>query len=187
MRTKHFLLLALLAFSTVAFAQNDDAKYVKRFKKKLPEQEFIRAIKANKAEAELVVGQLKEKNVANADLIKSYETARKAYDEAINVMITDVNNANTIGGLVEEIIESKSRRATYKELGDKADLLCKKFIEDGYKKLNDKKGFWKTAIDWLVSFIPGSVAKISDAALSLVKTIIVEELESTRLKTWNQI
>ena len=127
MKIRMIFLITLLACSSVVFGQTDDSKWLSKLKKKLPKNELFKSIEANKAETEKLVTRLKYSKKVNKDLIDKYNKVQKAYDKVFDAMMEDVNNANTIGGLVEELIESKKRSEHYDVLGKEAGVLYQEF------------------------------------------------------------
>lgn len=187
MKTKMLFLIMLLLSSSVVFGQNEDKKWLEKLESKLPKNKLFQSIAANKAETEKLVRRLKNNDKVNDDLIEKYNKVQKAYNKVFDAMMEDVDNANTIGGLVEELIESKKRSAYYDELGKEAGILYEDFQKAGLKALNDEKGWIKDLIDWGISFLPRSVERISNASLAAVKLVISDYIDSVRFQDWDNI
>ncbi|MFK7947890.1 MAG: hypothetical protein AB8G11_09885 [Saprospiraceae bacterium] len=188
MKTKMLLLIALLLSSSIAFGQNEDKKWLEKLEDKLPKNKLFKSIAADKEKTEKLVRRLKNSNNATEDLIEKYNKVQTAYNKVFDAMMEDINNANTIGGLVEELIEAKKRSAYYDELGKEAEELYKEFRKDGLTALKDKKSIGiKEIVDWVVSFLPRSVERISNASLSAVKIVISDYIDSARFKDWDNI
>ena len=102
-------------------------------------------------------------------------------------MIKDIEMANTIGGLVEQLLKSKERRESYSMLGKQANLYCTEFMVNAQKVLEEEKGIIKVIIDWAVGLLPGWVTKISESSLKVVQEILIENLEQARFDSWDDI
>jgi ribosomal protein L17 len=180
--------LAVGLLSTlVSFGQDDDKGKLETLKERLPKNEVFKAIKAHKETAEGLVTKLKNNDVDSRKLKRKYNKAKNAYDKVLDAMQEDVNNARSIGGLVEVFVETKSRKDEYNELADEAFVYYEDFVKSSYVALNEKMGIVEDLVDMATSLLPGIVKEISNKVLTGVQKIITYQIDNARFQDWDDI
>jgi ribosomal protein L17 len=187
MKIKFFLLAVGLLSTLVSFGQDDDKGKLETLKEKLPKNEVFKAIKAHKETAEGLVTKLKNNDVDSRKLKRKYNKAKDAYDKVLDAMQEDVNNAGYIGGLVEVLAETNSRRDEYKELSEEAFVYYEDFVAASYEALDDEMGIIKDLVDMATSLLPGIVKEISNKVLTGVQKIITYQIDNARFQDWDDI
>lgn len=185
MKTRILLIVGLMAFTSVAFGQKGE-NLLNKLKESLPDNELYKNIRTQKTEAEELVKRLKTEGEESSGLKRKYKKAKDAYDEVLDAIAEDVNNINTIGGLTEELIMTKSRREEYEKLAKKAEDKLEDFMLAGYEALDDKRGFPKVIIDFALGFLP-QVSNFTNALLEKVQDAINIYLDSLRFEDWDDI
>jgi thioredoxin-related protein len=186
-----FSFLFLVSLAT-AFCQSngDDATNIKKFSKKLAEIELFKKIQATQTECVGLVKRVKSANITDRNLIAKYEATKTAFDKVIDAMETDVKNASTISGLVQELVTRKEKRETYKTLADNAGGVYQEFKMSAYRSLSmgmPVGGLLKDMLDWFTDLMPPIVRKITNEALNIVKDLFIKKLETLRFQTWDNI
>jgi hypothetical protein len=184
------LFLVLFALSAnVAFGQSSaDKRRIEKLKENLVANDELQKIKKNKEDCEALVGRLKKQGKTTSDLKKQYQNAKNDYDVVIDALISDINKANTIGGLAEQLILTNSRRDKYAELSEKGKASSETFMENAKRALGDEKTLVVVIINWAAdNFLPGWVTKISNASLEVVRKILVDKIEETRFSSWDNV
>ena len=184
-----FLIIGLILFANFLLGQSaKEQRKIDRFTKHLVELDTIKAIKKNREECEKLVRELKYTGKGSESLIKQYEITKLGYDAVLDAMISDINQASTIGGLVEYLIKDrKQRRTVYADLSRIANESCKEFITNAHNALAKEKGPIKDLIDWAFSLLPKWITEISDASFEVVRKILIKKLEEIRFKDWKEI
>lgn len=182
-----FFILANLAIMNIIFSQTLTEKE-KRFEGKLKNSALVKDIRKEKDEYTRLVVKLKVHHKDTEDLKKAYDEAQQSYNKAIETMIIDVKNANTIGGLVEEFIKKKARQKEYKKLLDEAHEKGKLFLKPAYKTVEEQQGLVKDIIDFVVgAFIPSAVKDLTDKSLEFVSSLVASEYEKVKFSDWDTI
>ena len=190
MKTQLILFIILLTISAnTTFAQTKtEQNIINKFEKSYKKKKLFKQIETHKEDAEKLVMRLKDADITDQTVQKSYKKAQDAYNEVVNTMIKDIDEVNTIGDLVEALIERKSRRKVYKAKLEKANEKLNEFKILAHKKLNDKKFKIGGIVDFIVDgFLPANIKKITDSSIKVVKTILIATLESKKFQDWNEI
>ena len=189
MRKIKFFLLAVGLLSTlVSFGQDDDKGKLETLKEKLPKNEVFKAIVAYKETAEGLVTKLKNNDVDSRKLKRKYNKAKDAYDKVLDAMQEDVNNAGSIGGLVEVLAETNSRMDEYKELSAEAYVYYEDFVATSHEVLDDEVAIcWDCRVYMATSLLPGIVKEISNKVFTGVQKIITYQIDNVRFQDWDDM
>lgn len=138
------------------------------------------------------VRRLKSKDLGTDEFKSSYEQVKSAYDAVLDIMIEDVNKANSVGEVYQFFVKSKDRKNEYAKLCGEADGFCAAFINssmDAYSGENMGSGLIAQFIftNFVEMLVPDIIQKIAEVFRDALKEYYVARIDSLRFEEWDRI
>jgi hypothetical protein len=138
----------------------------------------------------MIVKELVKKEKDTEVLEEQYNQTADAFNEYIEMRISDISEIESYGGFVESIFLTKNRKNKYDKLLSIANQNQMAFLNNSLTSLSIDRGLISLFVDSFISIFPvvsGAVSGVENIALSRTKEIIIEKLEVARFRTWDEI
>jgi len=194
MKKQYILFVALIfgvyynAYSQKSKLKKSDIENIDKLKVSLNTNQILNAIRERRNECELLVSMLKLYNRSNDELINSYLEVQNSYNNLLEIMISDVENIESIGDLVNNyLITDFGKKELIKNQLDYANQESASFITNARTQLEIDGSFLGIMIDIASQFLPGFIQNFTQRAIYAMKSVIIEKIENCRFKEWEEI
>jgi NAD-dependent DNA ligase len=194
MKKQYILFVALIfgvyynAYSQKSKLKKSDIEYMDKLKVSLNTNQILNAITERRSECELLVSMIKIYNKSSEELVNSYSEVQIAYNNLLDIMISDVENIQSIGDLVNSyLISDFSKKEILRSHLEYANQESALFITDAKSQLEIDGSFLGIMIDIASQFLPGFIQNFTQRAIYAMKSVIVGKIENCRFKDWGDI
>jgi hypothetical protein len=191
MKRYPLVLVLILHFSSL-YSQDtiNELEYIQEVKRQLNQSRSIKNLNSKRSECEMIVKELVKKEKDTEVLEEQYNQTADAFNEYIEMRISDISEIESYGGFVESIFLTKNRKNKYDKLLSIANQNQMAFLNNSLTSLSIDRGLISLFVDSFISIFPvvsGAVSGVENIALSRTKEIIIEKLEVARFRTWDEI
>jgi hypothetical protein len=191
MKRYPLVLVIILHFSSL-YSQDtiNELEYIQEVKRQLNQSRSIKNLNSKRSECEMIVKELVKKEKDTEVLEEQYNQTADAFNEYIEMRISDISEIESYGGFVESIFLTKNRKNKYDKLLSIANQNQMAFLNNSLTSLSIDRGLISLFVDSFISIFPvvsGAVSGVENIALSRTKEIIIEKLEVARFRTWDEI
>lgn len=186
------LVLALLLHFFSLYSQDtiNEMEIIQKVNRQVNQSRSIKNLNSKRSECEMIVKELVKKEKDTEVLKEQYNQTADAFNEYIEMRISDIREIESYGGFVESIFLTKNRKNKYDKLLSIANQNQMAFLNNSLTSLSIDRGLISLFVDSFISIFPavsGAVSGIENIALSRTKEIIIEKLEVARFRTWDEI
>lgn len=191
MKRYQLVLVLLLHFSSL-YSQDtiNEMEIIQKVNRQVNQSRSIKNLNSKRSECEMVVKELVKKEKDTEVLKEQYNQTADAFNEYIEMRISDIREIESYGGFVESIFLTKNRKNKYDKLLSIANQNQMAFLNNSLTSLSIDRGLISLFVDSFISIFPavsGAVSGVENIALSRTKEIIIEKLEVARFRTWDEI
>jgi hypothetical protein len=191
MKRYPLVLVLLLHFSSL-YSQDtiNEMEYTQEVRRQLNQSRSIKNLNSKRSECEIIVKELVKKEKDTEVLKEQYNQTADAFNEYIEMRISDISEIESYGGFVESIFLTKNRKNKYDKMLNIANQKQLTFLNNARDSLSIDSGIISLFVDSFISIFPkvsGAVSGVENIALSRTKEIIIEKLEVARFRTWDEI
>jgi hypothetical protein len=168
----------------------NEMEIIQKVNRQVNQSRSIKNLNSKRSECEKIVKELVKKEKDTEVLKEQYNQTADAFNEYIEMRISDISEIESYGGFVESIFLTKNRKNKYDKLLSIANQNQMAFLNNSLTSLSIDRGLISLFVDSFISIFPvvsGAVSGVENIALSRTKEIIIEKLEVARFRTWDEI
>jgi len=191
MKRYPFVLVLFLHFYPL-YSQDtiNEMEIIQKVNRQVNQSRSIKNLNSKRSECEKIVKELVKKEKDTEVLKEQYNQTADAFNEYIEMRISDISEIESYGGFVESIFLTKNRKNKYDKMLGIANQNQMAFLNNSLTSLSIDRGLISLFVDSFISIFPvvsGAVSGVENIALSRTKEIIIEKLEVARFRTWDEI